>query len=140
MTSPPDLPPLWEQYAGLGHNGGPAVRPASATPELQERIFDAMADGVPLWRVCQEEGMPEMESVQRWQREDPSFARACDFARQCGNEHLAAMVVKEADLLCETHGADHARQVFELRKRQLAQMDPEFFGGDVEDEEDWDGL
>ncbi len=51
---PLDLPPLWSVPAPMGHNGGPSLlprapgRPSVSMPELCDRIFDLLMDGVPL--------------------------------------------------------------------------------------------
>jgi hypothetical protein len=52
----PDLPPLWDTPAPYRstRNGGPPLEPRSAgrptidTPELRDRIFELLCDGMPL--------------------------------------------------------------------------------------------
>lgn len=68
----PDLPPLWDTPAPYRstRNGGPPLEPRSAgrptidTPELRDRIFELLCDGMPLRAICRVEGMPARRTVQ----------------------------------------------------------------------------
>jgi hypothetical protein len=130
MTAPllSDLPPLWSDPPPLGHNGGPGLSPTDLTAELRAAITDRMIEGMPLAMIRRMDGMPDLATVQRWQRQDADFARGCIRAREMGNRILAEAVFEEVERLIQTRGADYARQVFELRKVQLAMLDPGYFG------------
>ncbi len=70
----PDLPPLWDTPAPYRstRNGGPPLEPRSAgrptidTPELRDRIFELLCDGMPLRAICRVDGMPARRTVYNW--------------------------------------------------------------------------
>ena len=74
-TELPELPPLWSDPPPMGHNGGPELRPRRApgrptvdTPEIRDRIFELLGDGVPLRVICRSPGMPSRRTVYNWRR------------------------------------------------------------------------
>jgi hypothetical protein len=137
-----ELPPLWSPPPPLGHNGGPPLgilpnarpsrrpgRPTVSTPQLRDRIFELLWDGVPLRVMCRAEGMPSRATIYRWRQLDPAFDRKFEFCQEEGYRYLAGLVVEEIDRLLERSGPKVARLVFNLRRQQLARMNPRFFGG-----------
>jgi hypothetical protein len=63
------------------------LRVSRTTPwseELAEAICERVAAGELLYEVCRAEGMPTPQSVARWARERPAFARALAEARRRG--------------------------------------------------------
>ena len=136
------LPSLWSPPAPLGHNGGPPLdnlpvalpphgpgRPTVSTPELRDRIFELLWDGVPLRVMCRADGMPSRATIYRWRKMDPAFDRQFRFSQEEGYRHLADLVFEEVERLFERSGPKVARLVFNLRRQQLARMNPRFFGG-----------
>jgi hypothetical protein len=92
-----ELPPLWSPPPPIGHNGGPPVdilpnakpqrrpgRPTVSTPQLRDRIFELLLDGVPLRVMCRAEGMPSRATVYRWRKLDPAFDRKFEFYQEEG--------------------------------------------------------
>jgi hypothetical protein len=130
-----ELPPLWSEPPGFGHNGGPPLdpprrpgRPTISTPELREAILEHLADGVPLRVICQAEGMPNRSTVYRWRRDDPAFDRSFGLMQHEGYIGLCEQVFEEVERVMEKRGAKVARFIFNLRRQQLARMNPRFFG------------
>jgi hypothetical protein len=137
-----ELPPLWSPPPPIGHNGGPPLdilpnakpqrrpgRPTVSTPQLRDRIFELLLDGVPLRVMCRAAGMPSRATIYRWRELDPAFDRKFQFFQEEGYRYLAELVVEEIDRLLERSGPKVARLVFNLRRQQLARMNPRFFGG-----------
>jgi hypothetical protein len=135
MTKPRRNPPAWESVE-IGHNGGPPLgsgarrrgRPTIATPELQDRIFELLLDGVPLAVICRAEGMPGRQTVYDWRRADPAIDNQIRFAQQEGYIHLCEVVVDEVDRMITTRGVKLARWWFNRRRQQLSSQNPRFFG------------
>ena len=134
-TQLPELPPLWSDPPPMGHNGGPELRPRRApgrptvdTPEIRDRIFELLGDGVPLRVICRSPGMPSRRTVYNWRRDDPGFDRAFEFMQTEGYIGLAQKVVEETETILEQRGPKIARWVFNLRRQQLSRMNPRFFG------------
>ena len=129
------LVPLWQDPAPIGHNGGPPLdeprrvgRPTILTPELRDRIFDLLAEGVPLRAICRTSGFPNGSTVRRWRLRFPDYNRGHQLAVQMGYDHLARLVLEEVDRALERAGGKWARYVFNLRRQQLARMNPKVFG------------
>ena len=135
MDELPDLPPLWSLPAPIGHNGGPSMkrrppgRPSMSTPELRDRILDLLAEGVPMRVICRTAGMPSRATVVRWRRADAGFDSVCRLMQLEGYDHLMRCVVDEVERVMKKRGAAIGRLVFNLRREQLARMNPRFFGG-----------
>lgn len=131
----PDLPPLWSPPPPMGHNGGPKLaprrpgRPTVATPELRDRIFDALMDGAPMRVICRTAGMPSRETVRRWRHADVGFDRLFGWARHEGYVALAERVFDEVQRTLQARGIATARLIFNLRREQLARTFPHHFGG-----------
>ena len=84
-----ELPPLLSPPPPMGHNGGPALnilpnagsqrrpgRPTVSAPELRDRIFELLLDGVPLRVRCRAGGMPSRaanESTGCWSAVVPKW-------------------------------------------------------------------
>lgn len=51
------------------------------TPDLGERITDAIAAGIPVSEICSAAGMPTPRQLSRWRRTIPEFADAYEQAR-----------------------------------------------------------
>ena len=93
------------------------------------RIFELLWDGVPLRVMCRADGMPSRATIYRWRKMDPAFDRQFRFSQEEGYRHLADLVFEEVERLFERSGPKVARLVFNLRRQQLARMNPRFFGG-----------
>jgi hypothetical protein len=72
-----ELPPLRLPPPPLGHNGGPPLdilpnaspsrrpgRPTVSTPQLRDRIFELLLDGMPLRVMCRADGMPSRATIE----------------------------------------------------------------------------
>jgi len=52
------------------------------TPELIDKICDALAEGQSLIKICSTEGMPSRSTVLKWMREDAEFSASIARARE----------------------------------------------------------
>jgi hypothetical protein len=68
-------------------------RPTVSTPQLRDRIFELLLDGVPLRVMCRAEGMPSRATIYRWRQLDPAFDRKFEFCQEEGYRYLAELVV-----------------------------------------------
>jgi hypothetical protein len=75
----------------------PAGRPTSYNEEIAEVILDRLAEGTPLKKLCDEEGMPCYMSVLRWQRKFPEFSDLVARAKIDGTHALADECLEIAD-------------------------------------------
>ncbi|MCB8878270.1 terminase small subunit-like protein [Acidisoma silvae] len=132
-----ELPPLWDEPAPMGHNGGPPLeeprgrgRPTVMTPEIRNRILDLLFDGVPLRVICRTPGMPGRRAVYNLRASDERFDRAFRWAQYEGYLGLTHDVVQEVERMLDAgHPVKIVRMIFNWRCQQLARMNPSFFGG-----------
>jgi hypothetical protein len=75
-----------------------------STPQLRDRIFELLLDGVPLRVMCRAAGMPSRATIYRWRELDPAFDRKFQFFQEEGYRYLAELVVEEIDRLLERSG------------------------------------
>ena len=75
----------------------PAGRPTSYNEEIAETILDKLAEGTPLKKICDEDGMPCYMSVLRWQRKFPEFGDLVARAKIDGTHALADECLEIAD-------------------------------------------
>lgn len=75
----------------------PAGRPTSYNEEIAETILDKLAEGMPLKKICDEDGMPCYMSVLRWQRKFPEFGDLVARAKIDGTHALADECLEIAD-------------------------------------------
>jgi hypothetical protein len=83
-----------EQDAAPRHPGG---RPSTKTPELVEEIFERLARGEPMARICELEHMPSFTTVWRWEQADDEFRKGSARARELGTHYLADDCLRIAD-------------------------------------------
>ena len=74
-----------------------AKRQSKRTPEVEERIIDALSNGIALRVVCREDGMPSWRAVYDWMNADEAFATRVAHARDLGFEALAEDILDIAD-------------------------------------------
>jgi len=72
-------------------------RPSSYTPEIAEAIFERLAKGEPLARICDDDGMPSFTTVWRWERDDEDFCKLSARAREIGTHYIADDCIQIAD-------------------------------------------
>lgn len=83
-----------EQEAAPRHPGG---RPSTKTPELVEEIFERLARGEPMARICELDHMPSFTTVWRWEQADDEFRKGSARARELGTHYLADDCLRIAD-------------------------------------------
>lgn len=74
-----------------------AGRPSTYTPELADLICERIANGESLRRICEDEAMPDRETVRRWMRKDEAFRGRFAGAREEQADALADEILSIAD-------------------------------------------
>lgn len=81
--------------AGLTEGGAaPRVRYSAA---LGDKICGRLAKGEPLYRICEDDGMPAYATVYAWERREPKFGEKLCEARQAGADFCADRAVDVAE-------------------------------------------
>lgn len=104
-------------------------RPTGYNTEIAERICSEIANGRPVFAICQEEWCPSEFTVYRWLREYEEFSQAYAHARELQQERFAAEVVLIADT--EKDPAI-ARNRMDARKWYAGKVSPKKWGDKVE--------
>ncbi len=63
--------------------------PVAYSERIANKILDALAQAIPLARVCREKGMPTDRTVRGWLVKVPGFAQRYDIARTAGMDYVA---------------------------------------------------
>lgn len=107
-------------------------RPSSFTPELGERICDALVEGSTLTNICKEEWAPDRRTVSKWRRANSDFDREYLQARSAQMETFA----DECLDLAESGGdIQRVRLQIEARRVVLGRLAAVFVTGDTENAE-----
>lgn len=72
-------------------------RKTKYTPELLEEVCQRLSVGEPLAMICRSEGMPDPATVWRWAEKDEKIAQAIAYARELGEDYIAADCLNIAD-------------------------------------------
>lgn len=82
------------ESAEAGHEEAPRIRYSVA---LGDRICARLAKGEPLYRICEDAGMPAYTTVYAWERREPKFGEKLSQARQAGADFCADRAVDVAE-------------------------------------------
>src|SRR5262249_11772180 len=72
-------------------------RPTKYSSKLADAIFERLADGEPISRICRRPGMPCQRTVMRWQDERPDFCHLITSGRKFGCDALIDQVLEGVD-------------------------------------------
>lgn len=72
-------------------------RPSIRTDEIVENILDSIGDGIPLARICRQEGMPKLRTVYDWLDADADLSARFASARKAGMDMIATDALDIAD-------------------------------------------
>jgi hypothetical protein len=72
-------------------------RPSLYTQELADNICERLMEGQTLIQICQDEAMPALRTVLRWEIEKPEFGQVSARARRHGTDVLAEQCISIAD-------------------------------------------
>lgn len=112
----------------------PAGRPTLCTPEMTQAICSQLEQGIPLVRICQQEGMPAYWTVRRWIEEKPEFSAISARAKQEGTHHLAdeCLIIADEPLPDDPEEAKieitHRRLKIDTRHRLIGQWNRRDYG------------
>ncbi len=106
-----------------------AGRPSDFTQELADSICDKIADGVSVRKICEDDDMPDRNTIMRWENNNPEFYRQITRARAMRAEN-------EADSLEEINQmvmsgklkADAASVISGNRKWAASKLAPKRYG------------
>lgn len=74
-------------------------RPKTYRPTVAERVFALIRQGHALSDIAAREGMPTLDTLQRWSTENAAFRTQYERTRQFQSDILADQVVAMADLI-----------------------------------------
>jgi hypothetical protein len=98
------------------------------SPELAERIVDALAAGMTVAEVCAQAAMPTPRQLRAWRRANPDFDAACEDALQ---QSAFAHIDKAKQVLADIEAGkarDDAKLLFEGHMRLAATLNPKRYG------------
>ncbi len=72
-------------------------RPTKYTPEIAETIFERLAQGDSLRRICRDESLPHESTVRQWARNDKDFYTQYATARDIGLDAMADELLDISD-------------------------------------------
>jgi hypothetical protein len=102
-------------------------------PEIKTAILERVADGESLKAICEQEGMPNRETVRLWLRDDPEFL--AEYAR-AKEEQAETLVEQFADIedrvLTGELKPDAAKVVLWSRQWRAEKLKPRVYGSKVE--------
>jgi hypothetical protein len=104
-------------------------RPSKYSEELAERICTEIANGKPVFAICQEDWCPSEFTIYKWLRDKEDFSKAYAHAREIQQERFAAEVIAIADT--EKDPAI-ARNRMDARKWYAGKVSPKKWGDRVD--------
>ena len=106
-----------------------AGRKALYSEELAERFLDELASGKSLRRVCDQEGMPSILTVLKWERENETFARRYAQARDDRGVAFGERIIDLVDdVIAADIPVDAARLAIDSLKWTAARLAPKVYG------------
>lgn len=106
-----------------------AKQAVTRSKAVEERIIEGLCNGVPLRKLCREDGMPSWRSVYDWIAADPDFASRVAHARDMGHEAIAEDIFDIADTTKAI--GEHvqlSKMRIETRLKLLACWNPKRYG------------
>lgn len=102
-------------------------RPSIATPELQEKILDALIEGDSLRKICRQDDMPDRSTILRWLDGDASFAAKYARAREMQGDYMDELILETANA-CEPETAPADRVKIDAYKWRASKLNPKRYG------------
>jgi len=72
-------------------------RPSKRTEAVETELFERLAKGEPLARICDDDHMPDFSTVWRWEESDENFRKLSARARALGTHWIADDCLRIAD-------------------------------------------
>lgn len=73
------------------------ARPSKRTDAVVSKLFERLAHGEPLARICADKDMPNFSTVWRWEQDDEEFRKLSAHAREIGTHYMADDCLRIAD-------------------------------------------
>ena len=107
-------------------------RPTKYSNKLADAIFERLADGEPISRICRRPGMPCRRTVMRWQDERPDFCHLITMARKFACDALLDQVREDVDRCPNDNDAIRAcRLKMKTVSWFISKIQPRNWGGAV---------
>jgi hypothetical protein len=110
-------------------------RHSSFSQEIADRICEELASGKSMRQVCSVKGMPNRETVRRWELENEEFAAKCARAREVQADVLLDEMedIEDRTISGEIHPVA-ARAVLSSKQWRAAKLAPKRYGDKIEHE------
>lgn len=108
------------------------ARPSEYTTELAEEICEHLANGIPMARISNMEGMPSYTTLKRWQRENAEFETLSARAKEDGTHFLGEDSLRIADDLALD--PQHKKIMIDTRLRLIGKWNSKAYGDKVTQE------
>ena len=102
-------------------------RPTDFTQELGDKICAKVMEGMPLVRICAEEGMPHPATVYRWFREHKDFCDNYARAKEDQADYFVEDILQIADL-ATIQDVQVAKLRVDTRKWAASKYKPKKYG------------
>jgi len=99
-------------------------RPSIYSAELADRICAELSAGRSLRSICQDEGMPDRDTVMRWAVDRADFHGRYARARDVGIDTIAELAVDEATSNVAYEDVAAARLKFDARRWYVGKLAP----------------
>lgn len=100
-------------------------RPTTYNEKIADIICEALAKGAALYKLCQEEGMPDEKTVYRWLEKHEEFSQKYTRARERQQDYEADHIIAIADNATD---ANIARLQIDARKWRASKLAPKKYG------------
>ncbi|QGZ42706.1 hypothetical protein IP92_05762 [Pseudoduganella flava] len=125
----------------------PKGRPSTFTQEIADEIIQRLAKGEPLEKICRDEHMPAVRTVNHWREGDAAFKADIARAREEGFDAIAAECLDIADdgrndkyiddngmVRTDADVIQRSKLRIETRLKLLAKWDPKRYGDKIQQE------
>jgi hypothetical protein len=110
-----------------------AGRPSSYTEEIADTICERLMEGRSLRSICDDDDMPNRQTVVRWQVQHEDFAAKCARARELQADYMDDLILDAANA-CTVEDAPAARVKISAYQWRASKLAPKKYGDKVQTE------
>jgi IS30 family transposase len=106
--------------------------PDKRTPELEEIVLESLRKALPL-ELAAHAAMVTPQSVYNWIREDETFRKRCEHAKQCATNRLVGLTeAKDPWKILKNQASKHFKDIVETKVDLRYTEEVETTEGDIE--------